>query len=398
MMKIHDVSGYRHTNISKELSKKKLKKLKEWRGRIDLLKDFSFPASATRIEFTGDKSEIVACGVYPPQFKVFSLSDLGSKFSRSLGSQNIDMCICSEDWKRLAFLQENTKLEFHNEKEMVETVQMPWLGRKMFFDRRQAAVVCAGVSSSGCLFDMNKCMFSQTFKTSSPSLSACCYSNMHGMYVFGGVDGRLHFFDTRAENAVALKEKKGDGAVSSLLFHSDGLTVCAGTEEGYVRMYDIRGTRQVLEKDHLYGEAIFRLEESGGHILSSDPRVLRIWNKKDGRTVGSIETSSSINDFCSDGGYIAICTEEEAIQSFYVPGLGNAPRWASAIDAIVGSASSFKDHVFVGADAPEESLEQAVPCMHGYILPDSGSDEAEEPKRPKTKQKKGTGKVGSVWG
>lgn len=56
--------------------------LAEFRGRIELIQDFDFPAASTRIKMSRDGQFIGVCGVYKPQIKVFECSQLSMKFER----------------------------------------------------------------------------------------------------------------------------------------------------------------------------------------------------------------------------------------------------------------------------------------------------------------------------
>ncbi|OIR58222.1 MAG: nucleolar protein 10 [Amphiamblys sp. WSBS2006] len=406
-MRAINITGYRHTNIEQEIVRKEQKKSKEWRGRIELIQGFSFPTTATHIAFTPDKTAMVGCGVYRPQFKVFLLGELSVLFERSLNSGAKAIEFLSKDWKRLCFMQENRRLEFHSDTEMVESVRMPWLGRKMFYERGGCEVVCCGASSEGAAFSAEAGKFTRYFPTTSKSLDACCHSGPSRLYLFGGVSGRVSLFDGRQkEKVLCLRERDcSDGAVTSLLVQRDGVTVCVGSSEGRIGVHDIRNGGCLFTKDHFYGESIRKMEQEGDVVLSSDCRVVRVWDRRSGATRGSIETETEINDFTHDGGYVAVACEEEQMQSFYLPELGAAPKWAEAVEKYAESIEENRkncDRFFTDRDFGAQKDPAGVPCMHGYIVPSGnetgcrdGEGRPQAEGKPKKRREK---KAASVWG
>ena len=47
--------------------------------------------------------------------------------------------------------------------------------------------------------------------------------------------------------------------VTALSFRKDGMTMCCGLNTGHVVMYDIRSSKALLVKDHLYGLPIKKI-------------------------------------------------------------------------------------------------------------------------------------------
>eukprot|EP00917_Polyrhabdina_sp_WS-2016_P023836 GHVP01051524.1.p1 GENE.GHVP01051524.1~~GHVP01051524.1.p1 ORF type:complete len:415 (-),score=87.92 GHVP01051524.1:12-1256(-) len=407
MMAVYNISGYKHTNITKELSKKKLKKVKEWRGRIELIKGFSFPTAATKLRFTPDGRSLIGAGVYPSLYKVFNLGNLTTQYERSVSSEILEIICLGDDGKNLVLMGTNGLLEFHNERDRIETVKIPFDGRGMFYNRDNCENVVFGSSCNAIPFDLNVGRFTREFETRSPNIRSGCYSNIHGMYVFGGSKGNLSFFDSRCSNKEIIEPLKEINnkniGIDSLCFMEDGLNLMVGKEDGVIDSYDIRGTEKIFTKDHFYGEPIIKIVQSEDFVLSSDRKVIRIWYRKTGKTKGSIESNTDINDFCVDLGYIGLACEEEEVQSFYIPELGVSPRWADAIDGIIDSIEKRDDEKAFVTELDiknKETLEKAVPVMHGYIINENIEDATEENKdsSKKAKNRKKTKKVASVWG
>jgi hypothetical protein len=78
----------------------------DFRSRIELIQDFSFPAASYRLKATRDGKYLIASGTYPPQVKVFELDQLAQKCERHLdGEVRASMrglCVCS--WRGAAWV------------------------------------------------------------------------------------------------------------------------------------------------------------------------------------------------------------------------------------------------------------------------------------------------------
>ncbi|KMS93297.1 hypothetical protein BVRB_032900, partial [Beta vulgaris subsp. vulgaris] len=59
----------------------------EFRRRLELIQDLTFPTASTQIAMSADGQYVVACGLYRPQIKVFELDQLGLKFARHADSE-----------------------------------------------------------------------------------------------------------------------------------------------------------------------------------------------------------------------------------------------------------------------------------------------------------------------
>lgn len=113
------------------------------------------------------------------------------------------------------------------------------------------------------------------------------------LFGFGGVDGVVEFWHPRQ------RKKLGSIDVSSALlrfsdtiespieitaltFANDGLHFSVGTSSGHVLNYDLRRPTPLLIKDHQYGFPIKDIcYHSSEKILSSDTKIVKIWNRDD---------------------------------------------------------------------------------------------------------------------
>lgn len=239
-------------------------------------------------------------------------------------------------------------------------------------------------------------------------------SPTHSLCAIGAEDGTVRFWDTRAPATTASRPNdmhltpfinldvasavsgRGffdhenttpncfPGEVTSLCFDDAGMRMCAGTKGGNVALYDMRSSKPLFVKEHRYGLPIHTVQfhSGSGTILSSDAKLVKIWNARG--TGGSSSTSSGWNGDDDHGGFdlissgdtndesglggplgtivanvegtadfthfitsgdtsdasgnshgLLLCAGEQSkIQSFYCPVLGAAPRWCSFLDNI----------------------------------------------------------------
>ena len=132
--------------------------------------------------------------------------------------------------------------------------------------------------------------------------------------------------------------------ITTLKFHNDGLSMAVGTKTGQVLIYDLRGSRPLLIKDHQYGCNILFFNiivpiksttfHDSGNVVSADTKIVKLWDKNSGKIFTSIEPPHDINDVCvfEDSGLIMVANEGVQIQSYYIPALGPAPKWCPFLD------------------------------------------------------------------
>jgi ribosome biogenesis protein ENP2 len=153
----------------------------------------------------------------------------------------------------------------------------------------------------------------------------------------------------------------GAKGCTALQFDTDGLTMGVGTADGYVHLYDLRRADKLLSKDHLYGEPVenIHFHNTSGNIISADRKAVRIWDRNDGTTLGTLEPDGAINglEVWPDSGLIFVPCDTHRIGTYLIPSLGPAPRWCSFLDTLTEELEEekaptvYEDYKFV---APEE--------------------------------------------
>jgi ribosome biogenesis protein ENP2 len=163
-----------------------------------------------------------------------------------------------------------------------------------------------------------------------------------------------------------------------------------GTAAGIVKVYDIRSSRPVTERNHMNGFPIVSLsfhigERDGDKLLvgSADTRSVKIWDASSGAMKASVESAANINHltFCPRSGLFFCANDQQRVGVFFVPSLGLAPKWCSFLDNITEELEEstqktvYEDYQFVTADMLEQlgaseliGTKFLQPYMHGYFM------------------------------
>jgi ribosome biogenesis protein ENP2 len=182
--------------------------------------------------------------------------------------------------------------------------------------------------------------------------------------------------------------------LTSLRFGNNPLHLAVGTSSGQVLLYDIRSSCPLVIKDHLYGSPIvdikFMRSDSSRTteqlIATCDRHIVKIWDPKNGKPYTSIQSpqnTGEINDMCiwPGSGLIMLAMEAPAINTFFLPSLGPAPKWCSFLEDLTqeldgeSNNNGYADFIFLTSTAVENiglmhlvgtSLIKAY--MHGFLI------------------------------
>jgi ribosome biogenesis protein ENP2 len=114
--KIYHLTAKKTTPEFLRQNQKNLQKLKhdiEFQRRIDFIQEFNFPISSNKVEISNDGEYIFASGIYGPQMKIFSTSDLSLKCMRGFDSEIVDFTVLENDYKKLALASMDRNIELH---------------------------------------------------------------------------------------------------------------------------------------------------------------------------------------------------------------------------------------------------------------------------------------------
>lgn len=353
-VRVYNISGNAHRSLPDWLVRKSAKSLKkdaEWTRRVELIQDLEFPEASLQSKFTPDGKYVIATGTYKPQFRVYELAEMSMKFDRHTDAETVAFEILSDDWTKLVLLQANRAIEFHGPSGVYHTVRTPRVGRSMAYDPFSCDLVVGASDSAVYRFNLDRGQYLAPFETDQEShlgVNAVARAPLHGLYGFGTESGTVEFWDRRDRKRVGLlrmvnDELENDFEVSSLKFLPDGITWAAGTSSGQVSVFDLRSTRPLYTRDHHYGFPIkeIKYHAASENIISYDKKALRIWNRSSGNLLTTVEMSGGVElnhvnmgagEYGSGDGFLLCSVEDRQMQSFFIPALGPAPRWASFLE------------------------------------------------------------------
>ncbi|RZC43106.1 nucleolar protein 10 [Asbolus verrucosus] len=396
-IKIYNLSAGK--SLPEWLSERKrralLKKDVDIRRRIELIQDFDMPGLSTTVKVSKDGQYILATGIYKPRIKCFDVNNLSLKFERCFDSEAVTFEILSEDYSKLVFLQCDRYIEFHAAHGRYYRLRIPKFGRDMRYHYPSCDLFVVGASPDIYRLNLERGQFMTPYTSSASAINKCAINPVHNLFVCGTQEGRVEAWDPRSKSLVGTldcafscitenKELEGFPSISALKFNG-GLTMGVGTATGQVLLYDIRSNKPFYMKDHMYGLPIKDVEfhHQQDLIFSMDSSVVKIWDKNNGKLYTSVEASTEFNNLCvvPNTGLFFIANENTKIQTYYIPTLGPAPKWASFLDSLTEELEEsnaeivYDDYKFVTKQELENlSLEHLVGTnllrayMHGYFM------------------------------
>ncbi|XP_066273981.1 nucleolar protein 10-like [Branchiostoma lanceolatum] len=363
--------------------------------RIQLIQDFEMPAVSNCIRSSRDGQYLMVTGTYKPRVRCYEVAQMSMKFERGLDAEVVTFDILSEDYSKVVFLHCDRYVEFHAQYGRYYRTRIPKVGRDFSFHYPSCDLYFVGASREVYRLNLEQGRFLNPLVTNSVESNVCDINPVHHLFACGTVEGRIECWDPRVRSRVGeldcalssiTEDTMVDGlpAISALKF-KDGLTMAVGTSTGQILLYDIRSNRPVLVKDHHYGLPINSIEFNDPQdlVLSTDSKILKIWNKHTGKAYTSIEPESEINQLhvWPDSGLIFMANEEPKVLTYFVPSLGPAPRWCSFMDNLteeleeMETPTVYDDYKFV-TDTDLENLGLAHligspllrAYMHGYFM------------------------------
>lgn len=185
--------------------------------------------------------------------------------------------------------------------------------------------------------------------------TAAIAEESHSLLAFGTSLGTVEFWDPRVRGRIGILQGPaqadlidGRSEITALEFDRSGLVLATGSSTGLIHLYDLRSSSPVLKKDQGYGYPIQTLiflasstmtqaQTSESKILSSDKRIIKIWDTKNGAPWTSVEPAVDLNcvAWCKDSGMLLTANEGRQQHAFFIPQLGPAPKWCSFLDNMV---------------------------------------------------------------
>lgn len=320
-------------------------------------------------------------GTYKPQIHTHYLPQLSLSWARHTVALNTTFQLLSSDYTKSLHLQSDRSLEFHTPSGCHYTTRLPRYGRDLLYDKQssEALVPAVGVNPDGMgeVFRLNlelgRYMRSYEVDVGGDDFTsegagalqggintgavntAAIAEESHNLLAFGTTIGTVELWDPRAKGRAGillpptqLGPDDPRSEITALEFQRSGLTLGTGSSNGLIHLYDLRSPIPLLKKDQGYGFPIHTLkflqpssatreQTMEPKIMSSDKKIIKIWDPRDGAPWTSVEPAVDINSvaWCKDSGMILTANEGRQQHSFFIPQLGPAPKWCSFLDNLV---------------------------------------------------------------
>jgi ribosome biogenesis protein ENP2 len=180
---------------------------KEYRSRIELLLDFTFPTASTIVKLSPDGRYIAVTGVYKPQIKIFDTEHLGLKFERHIDAEAVALQFLGDDYKKFAMLRCDRTLEIHTSHGLHKKVRFPKFGRDMTYNHANCDLYVVGASPHVYRLNLEQGRFLAPFKTEMSSINTCGMSPSQPLLCMGGDEGRFNHACRSCQSLLALATK-----------------------------------------------------------------------------------------------------------------------------------------------------------------------------------------------
>jgi ribosome biogenesis protein ENP2 len=362
-------------------TKKSLRSNIEYKNRLELIQDFEFPTASSRVHVSQDSEYFAACGVYPPQLRLFETSDLSMKFQRNLDSEIVDFTFLTSDYKKLAILCSDRSIELHAQYGKHYSTRIPRFGRDLAYNSYNCELLIVGATPETYRLNLEQGRFMGSLESSVCSeLNVCTLINeLNWIVATAGCDGFVESWDLRQRERAALLDCKS-GEITALSFEK--LLMGVGHSCGAVNVFDIRFPKPMYTITHKNRMPVKAVAFHEQYVLSTDFKALKISDQTSGAIVTTIESEHPINDFevVKDTGMVFVANETERVGIFYIPTLGNAPKWCSFVEGLNDEVQELKPSLvqnkqFVTIEELEKlngsdliGSEMVTGYMHGYLI------------------------------
>lgn len=223
----------------------------------------------------------------------------------------------SDDWTKSIHLQNDRTVELHNQGGLYYRTRIPHFGRTLGYHFPSCDALIAGAGNEVYRLNLDQGRFMTPLVLEGdgqplPGVNVIDINPAHQLFAFGiEGNGTVEFWDPRSRTRVGLLklpmgrllptgtlaapalpglEDVGGPSISvtAIASRADGLSYAIGTSTGHTLLYDIRSARPYATKDQGYGLPVRTVSwiEGGsrmagdGLLLSSDTKVIKIWDKQ----------------------------------------------------------------------------------------------------------------------
>lgn len=341
-LKIYNLSSGKTIQEFLKKYKQNLKTLKkdvDWETRVDFIQNFEFSNASTKVEISRDGDYIVAAGVYGPQLRIFDTHQMTLKCMRGCDSEIVDFTLLEDDYKKIAMVCADRNVEIHTRSGKHFKVRIPRPPRCLLFEQHSSDLLVAGSSDEVYRLNLNEGRFASSFKLHSSGISSLIFNQYLELLLAGGDTGNVNLVDYRQAKTIGnVTLNEGEG-VTTLQQSENQFEFWVGSDEGLVRLYDLRTSRYISEKRHPYMLPIKSIEliPQLNLVVSVDPKSIRITTKDNmNELIASYEQKSPINNLrvYKNSGLVVYSNDAPKIGSLFIPSIGSAPRFCQFLENI----------------------------------------------------------------
>mmetsp|Transcript_24421 Transcript_24421/g.53070 ORF Transcript_24421/g.53070 Transcript_24421/m.53070 type:complete len:529 (-) Transcript_24421:62-1648(-) len=403
-VKVYNLTAGKSLPQFLEEARKKQKSLKhnaDFKKRIEIMQDFEFSVASTRVQVSPDASCIAATGVYPPEVRLFDTQGLGMRCLRGLNCEVIDFQILSDDYRKMVFLMADRTVEFHAQYGFHHRLRVPKAGRSIAYDHETCNLLVGGSSNEVVRIDLEVGSFQSPIAMKElEEVNQVAVSPSLPVVSCAGDKGIVESYDLRDTSSRLRSLKVCDftdeddegGQVTTCAYSPNGMHFAAGTSTGLIRVFDVRSSKPLAERDHMNGFPIRSLSfhpRSGSSatadllVGSADSKSVKIWEATTGKLTASVESVNTINHltFHPNSGMFFTANDTQRVGVYFVPSIGLAPAWCSFLDSMTEELEEskkkevFDDYKFITTDELHQlgatelvGTKFLQPYMHGYFM------------------------------
>jgi len=375
--------------------KKSLRYNDEYKRRVELIQDFEFPTSANCVKVSQDGQFIAAAGIYKPELRMFDTNELSLKFSRHLDAEIVDMQFLSKDYKKMVLIGNDRSIEFHAQYGKHHSLRIPKFGRSVAYDDATCNLYVGASSHEIYVIDLEQGQYQAPLVSSLEFVNQVALNPKLPLLGCAGSSGTVEFWDVRMPKAVSsiqtvyADDDDFENDAHCLAWSESGMHLAVGTTSGISRLFDIRSSKALAERNHRNGLCIKRISflktQAGKQLIASmDDKAIKLWKADEtAELVTTVECESKMNDFAffDNSGLLVIAADQPRLGAYFIPHLGVAPKWCSYIDTMTEELEEnpnkqiYDDYQFVSRETLEQlSADDLIgtkflkPYMHGYFM------------------------------
>lgn len=296
-------------NFPTWVAKRMMKKDGSLSRRVEIIQDFGFPSAAQYISMTADGRYIISTGTYPPRVRIFDTAELSMKCERFMDATPLAVAQLSDDYTKLAFVQDDRSIEVHAAYGKHYRTRIPHVGRCALYHAPTAELLVGATGEDVYRLNLEEGRFMESLTATSTrsakptaGVNALAVSRVTALIGAAVDGGDVCLWDPRTQARVATLNMppsavshsmharasgttlSGEVDATAIAFDEQGLGLAVGSSDSRALLYDLRKTTPLQVKHHQYGLPIKKIAFHRGSsdlIMSVDSKVVKFWNATD---------------------------------------------------------------------------------------------------------------------